>query len=193
MSYNWDCFLWSADEWIVNYSLPPQMTSTKLFSIGHALELYLKAAYSKMTGNVDEAIKFGHNIEKLWDACKNKDPKFLPNYELRTSVISQDILTGPIDKVLSKDDFFHFLKHQELYIVAKHLADLKYFGAPLKTVKGAYAFGYVFTNPLWEDLFVELRQYLGHPEKDKLDVLRHHLEDSNLPVSSTEFLKKIVR
>lgn len=91
------------------------------------------------------------------------------------------------------DDFLHFLKHQELYVVVKHLADLKYFGATLKTVEGAYALRYVFTNPLWEDLFVELRQYLDHPENGKLDVLRHHLQDSNLPVSATEFLKKIVR
>jgi hypothetical protein len=193
MSQNWDCFLWSADEWIVNYSLPPCMIGTKLFSIGHALELYLKAAYSKMTGNVDEAINFRHDIKGLWEACKNKDSKFLPKYELRKSVISQDILGGAIDKVLSRDDFAHFLKHQELYVVAKHLVDLKYFGAPLKSIKGAYSLGFVFTNPLWEDLFVELRQYMGHPEKGKLDVLRHHLEDSNLPVSATEFLKKIVR
>lgn len=62
MSQNWDCFLWSADEWIVNYSLPPNMTGTKLFSIGHALELYLKATYSKMTGDVDEAVRIGHNM-----------------------------------------------------------------------------------------------------------------------------------
>jgi hypothetical protein len=54
-----------------------------------------------------------------------------------------------------------FLENQEIYVVAKYLADLKYFGAPMKQVKGAYAVGVVTLHPRWAELFRAFRKHLG--------------------------------
>ncbi|HKZ55353.1 MAG TPA: hypothetical protein VJ123_07725 [Anaerolineales bacterium] len=162
MPRQWDSFLLAADEWIINYALPPMMLhSVKLFSIGHALELYLKAAYTKLSGNIDEAIEFRHDIPKIWAACKTRDSAFLPQYELREVVLARDLLSVDHYSTLEKPDLMHFLQNQELYVVAKYLADLKYLGAPLKQIEGAYAVGYSFPNPRWIILFRALREYLA--------------------------------
>lgn len=191
MSYEWDSFVIAADEWIIAYSLPPaNLTSVKLFSIGHAVELYLKAAYTKMTGNIKEAIGFGHKIVKIWDDCKKQDPNFLPSYELRHSILKADIFQANLHEQLAKEDFKHYLENQELYIIAKILPDLKYLGAPLKNIKGAWAFGYVFPNPYWIEFFKEIRSYLGY-DKNKLDIISHHLQERDLPIVSSNYLASL--
>jgi hypothetical protein len=193
MPHDWDDFLWSADEWIVNYSLPVmRLTSVKLFSIGHAFELYLKACNSKITGDIERAIKFGHELPRIWKDCKERDRTFLPDYELRDTVLARNLLDHKDYSKLSKDDAIHFLHNQELYVVVKYLADLKYLGAPLKRIKGAYALALFFPNPLWADLFKALRAYLGHPEAGKLDMLQEHISDSQLPQFSVQFLRQII-
>jgi hypothetical protein len=193
MPHDWDDFLWSADEWIVNYSLPVmRLTSVKLFSIGHALELYLKAGNTKITGDIERAIKFGHELPLIWKDCKENDPTFLPDYELRETVLAHNLLDQNGYSKLSKDDAIHFLQNQELYVVVKYLADLKYLGAPLKRIKGAYALAVVFPNPMWADLFRAFRVYLGHPEAGKLDMLQEHISDSQLPQFSVQFLRQII-
>jgi len=193
VAQEWDCFLWAADEWIVNYSLPYQpMVAVKLFSIGHAFELYVKAANAKQTGDVDGAVKFGHNIPKLWADCKRRDGAFLPQFELRPSVLARDLLDVNSYEQLTADDLRHFLENQEIYVIAKYLADLKYFGAPMKQVKGAYAIGMITLHPKWAELFRALRKYLGHPMGSKTDILRHYAERGGLPPSSTAFLQAIL-
>ncbi len=193
MPYEWDSFLIAADQWIINYSLPwVNLSIVKLFSIGHALELYLKAANTKIDGDIDKAIKFGHELEELWIDCKAKDPSFLPGYELRPSVLKRNLLQPASYSSLDKDDQLHFLKYQELYVVMNHLADLKYYGTPLKKVKGESSLSMISFNPLWAELFKELRAYLGHPQKGKLDMIQHHIEEGKLPSISVEFLRQIV-
>lgn len=131
-SRQWNSFLRTADEWIINYSLPfPQLVSVQLFSIGHAFELYLKAANSRLSGSIAAAMKFSHRIDDMWNDCKTRDPDFLPGFELRPSVLKcSDLLGENGDRgELSADDLRHFVKYQPIYIIAKHLADLKYLGA----------------------------------------------------------------
>ena len=194
MAREWDSFLLAADEWIINYSLPPMMLhSVKLFSIGHALELYMKATYTKLSGEIDEAIGFRHDIPGIWAACRGRDPGFLPQYQLRESVLARDLLSVEGYSQLAKDDLLEFLHNQELYVVAKYLGDLKYLGAPLKKIKGAYALGYSFPNPRWISLFGALRGYLGHPSENKADLIRHHIENGDLPVSSVEYLRDLLK
>lgn len=193
MAHEWDAFLRAADEWIISYSLPPAtLNAVKLFSIGHALELYLKAANTKISGDIERAISFGHDIPKIWADCKSRDPTFLSDYELRQSVLSRKLLDVNDYEQLDKDDLVHFLRNQELYIIAKYLADLKYLGAPLKKVKGAFALGYSFPNPLWIGLFRQMRSYLGHPQEGRLDLIRHHLEENDIPSSSTHYLRQFL-
>jgi len=168
------------------------MVAVKLFSIGHAFELYLKAANAKLSGDVDAAVKFGHDIPKLWADCKSRDRSFLPQFELRPSVLARDLLDVKSYERLAPGDFKHFLENQEIYVVAKYLADLKYFGAPMKQVKSAYAIGFVTLHPRWAELFRALRKYLGHPTGSKTDILRHYAESSGLPPSSAAFLQTIL-
>ena len=160
--YDWHAFLWPADEWLVAYAISPSdLASVKLFSIGHALELYLKAAYAKGTGNVKDAIGFGHNIFQLWKACKDLDPNFLPGRELRQAVLdamplSEKYMSGPKHGA----DYEHYMKNQELYLAAKHLKDAKYAGLPAPKGKGLGTFAYIHPNPYWVDFFREFRTYL---------------------------------
>src|SRR3954471_13390180 len=119
MTYEWDCFLWTADEWIISYLQQPLITSpaVKLFSIGHACELYLKAENSKITNNIDHAVGFGHNLEKLWLDSKGKSQSFMPTYELRQSILDRNLLDADDCKNLNPEDLKHFLSYQELYII----------------------------------------------------------------------------
>ncbi len=191
--HEWDCLLSSADEWIVNYSLPySHLTSVKLFSVGHAFELYLKAANTKLSGDIDHAVNFGHHIPKLWADCKRFDPKFLPEFDLRQSVLDLNLLQDFDHSKLKEANFRHYMENQEIYIVAKYLADLKYLGAPLKNVKGAFAFGVIYPNPIWTKLFRSFRKYLGHPSEGKLDLLAYHMENGELPKSSMQLLAEII-
>ena len=185
----------AADEWIINYSLPSRpffSIGVKLFSVGHAFELYLKAANTKITGDIDRAIKFGHNLPKIWRDCEAQDRNFLPGWELRASILARNLFDSKDYDKLDKDDLQQFLKHQEIYVVAKHLMDLKYLGAPLKSIKGAYAMALFFPNPTWAKLLRDFRRYLGHPQKGKLDIIQYHIEQGELPANSLEFLREVV-
>lgn len=186
--HEWHSFLKPADEWFITYSLPPPLVCVKLFAIGHTVELYLKAANTKITGNIERAIKFGHNIKSAWDDCKKQDANFMPSYEIRESVYKADLFSGGY-KTLHEDDLKHYLEHQELYIVAKLLPDLKYVGAPLKSVNDAFALGYIHPNPYWITFLKELRAYIGHPDRDKLDLISLHIGERDLPPQSVRYLK----
>jgi HEPN domain-containing protein len=71
-------YVLDADYFFITYALaclyPLQ---NHLFLIGHAVELYLKAIFIKQTDDEIAAMKFGHNIRGLFDACQNKVPPFL--------------------------------------------------------------------------------------------------------------------
>lgn len=186
--HEWHSFLEAADEWFITYSLPPLLTCVKLFAIGHTVELYLKGANTKFTKDIDRAIKFGHNIKSIWNDCK-KDSKFMPSFEIRDSVFNRDFLSVTEVESLGEADRLHYFRNQEFYIMAKLLPDLKYLGAPLKSVKGAYALGFIYPNPYWIDFLRELRDYIGHPQNNRLDIIAHHLQEGDLPQQSIQYLK----
>ena len=87
----WRRFASTADEFIVAYSTPPVLVPVKLFEIGHAVELYLKASYISMTGDVDKAMTFGHGIARILSACKAIDPSFMARYDLRVETFFADL------------------------------------------------------------------------------------------------------
>jgi len=90
----WDCFLEPADEWFVNYSAVPSLLKTVvLFSVGHAVELYLKAANAKITGDIDRAVRFSHRIADLMKDCREQDANFMPDHTLLESVLASDFLS----------------------------------------------------------------------------------------------------
>ena len=189
--HKWDSFLSAADEWFITYSLPPALPCVKLFTIGHVVELYLKAANTKCTNDIDRAICFGHNIKAIWDDCKKQDSDFLPDYEIKESIFEKDLLSIDTVKTLNKADLTHFLNNQELYIVAKFLPDLKYLGAPLNRVKSAYGIGFIHPNPYWIEFLREIRIIIGHPQESRQDTIANHLQAGDLPGQSVQYLKSL--
>jgi hypothetical protein len=192
--HTWPSFLWTADEFIIAYASAPLLAgAAPLFMIGHAAELYLKAANTKITGDIDRAVGFGHRMKDLWNDCKSKDPLFMPNYELREAVYKEPFLEEDITGLFSQNDAVHYLKNQDFYIVAKHLMDIKYFGAPLKTIKRPYAYSTVFQNPYWIDFFKELRSYLGHPLPGTNDGILNAIEHGEVSLRAQAYLKELYK
>ena len=165
----------------------------QLFVIGHSVELYLKSCYTKLTGNAQKAVRFGHDIAGLWSACKQADHAFMPHYELLSRVLAANVTNfGSVDS-LTKDEQLHFLHHQSFYLVAKHLPDLKYLGAPLKTIKGEYAIGAIYPDDYWVSFIRELRRFLGHPTLGHVDAVRDQLESGNLHHRAILYLSRLYR
>ncbi|MDQ3017647.1 MAG: hypothetical protein M3R25_13135 [Bacteroidota bacterium] len=189
-THKWGSFLHTADEFIIAYaSCTGNTISAPLFLIGHAVELYLKSAYTKQTRDIDAAVNFGHRIYDLWNACKSIDDKFMPQYELRDNVFQCPFLEKDIVKLLSHEDCIHFLENQEFYIVSKYLPDLKYLGAPLKKIKGAYAIPFACHNPYWIKFFKELRSYLEYPGVNSHNWFELSIE-IGVTISTEQYLKE---
>lgn len=188
---NWIRFLDAADQWLISYSLPPALMAVKLFEIGHVVELYLKAANTKMTGDIKRSIKFGHKIKQIWDDCKSRDKAFMPNYEIRQHVYDSDFMHNPWNNLFNQDDFMHFVHNQELYITAKHLPDLKYLGLPPKTMAEPNSMGMVHPSDYWIDFLKELRTYLEYPADNMRDWIRMKIEMKELPYNSALYLNQL--
>ncbi len=194
--HDWHSLAYHGDEWLVGYACtPPGVPSVLIFSVGHALELYLKAAHAKLFGDFDEALGFGHRVKDLWDACKKGDCAFLPNHEIRDAIFSLDFLDQQVFKTLSRDDQLHFIKYQSLYIIAKHLQDLKYLGLPWKTRKkrGTTGMAWVQPDPYWITLFRDLRGYLGYPPHGKADFIKQQMDLGMIPPTAASYLSGLYR
>ena len=193
--YDWHSFAYQGDECLINFACAtPYTPSVNIFIIGHALELYLKAVYAKKFVDINVAIKFGHKIKDLWDKCKQKDPLFLPNYEIRSNIYSKDFFDSNSLSTLAKDDQMHFLKNRNLYIIAKHLKDLKYFGLPWKPARSkGVAIGSIQCDPYWISLFSEIRKYLKYPQPGKADLIEQLLSTEKIPSANAQsFLRGIL-
>ena len=109
------------------------------------------------------------------------------SYEIRDTIFDcNQLFTGDAQHHLGNDDLKHFLHHQELYIVAKLLPDLKYLGAPLKIIKGGYSLSHAHPNPYWIDFIKEIRRYL---DCSRLDIIKYHIEKDLLPPQAAHFLR----
>jgi len=179
--HNWCTWVQAADQWFIAYaSLPHLQPGVPFWCAGHAVELYLKAAVVKGTGDQKKAMSFRHDISDLWKECRKLDPSFLPAYDLRDSILTRDILLlrAPSRmQDLSPDDLQHFFDNEPLYIVAKLQGDLKYF--PLHMHSRPDSPGVLveaWPNMFWLKFVKSLRQYLEFPPPGTRDFIRHLLE-----------------
>ncbi len=191
---NWDNFLDTADQFFISYSIHYYgipLAPVKFFEIGHTVELYLKAAYTKKTGNIDDAVNFGHKLKKIWDACKTLDPSFMPQYVINDSIYYSDFISDN-GASLSSVNCVQYLENQELYVILKHLPDIKYLGAPLRTVKeGQSAWVILSQNPYWISFLKELRHYLGYPLPNHHDWIKTCITQKSIPPSAIEYLTNL--
>lgn len=192
----WRKLLPTADEWFIAYSMPPNFSFVhiRMFLVGHAVEVYLKAAHAKIFGDLRAALAKGHRIDLLLSECQAADHRFMADYRLKPHILRM------LDKLLlldlagiqqlSKGNLDHYGHHQELYMVAKHLPDLKYYGAPWKKLPGSPPLGFVWPNDYWIQFFRELRAYLGYPGAGG-DHIKFQLDDGWLPPESERYLRRL--
>lgn len=194
--YTWTAPFFEADEWFVDYSLPVKLYQIKLFQVGHAIELYLKAVVTKQTGGIAFAITQGHNIKILWDLCK-KDPAFMPEYEIRSSVLDHDLLAPDGTDVYLKlkeneADYKHYQENAELYAVAKAHPHFKYWSTPSNQYPNGFRVpGWLFPNPYWTRFVKGIRSYLGPQPtlySGDIDYIRDIIGLENLPKESRLYL-----
>jgi hypothetical protein len=99
-------------------------------------------------------------------------------------------LHGGLERRLNRDDFLHFLKYQELYLIVRHLPDLKYIGAPLKTANDQLAYAFSFPNEMWAQILQEVRRYLRLTQPSAL--LSEAIDGDWLTPAAGAFLAHIV-
>ena len=183
--------LWNADQFFVSYSVQPLFISVKLFEIGHVVELYVKAALIKFTGNDQLPIKYGHNIKRIW-AEWIKDKFFMPNYEIRDTIFKIDF--GRDDgRLLSPNDRDHYLKNRELYYITKYLPDIKYLGNfnSKYNLDDGWTFTISFQNLYWIDFIKELRRYLNWPNPQGHDWIKSSIIERKIPDDAIAYLQKL--
>lgn len=192
---DWHSLAEHGDQWLVSYAcIPPMNGSASLFSIGHAVELYLKAAHTFNFGDINLAIKNGHDLKSLWFSCKENDALFMPSYQLQEDIFSVDILDFKEIEKLTMPQQLHLLKNFYIYFVFKHLVDLKYLGLPWKTrgkLPSAYAF--IHLDPQWIYFFRDLRSYLNHPSADQEDQLARTIKSNWTPSSAANYLSELYK
>lgn len=189
--HTWHSLADSGDEWLVAYAcIPPAATGASLYSIGHAIELYLKAAHTVKFGDIGTAIGFGHRLWDIWNACRANDSGFMSAYQFRDEVRSIDLLDPAAADGLGVDARTHLIEHQLFYLVLKHLPDLKYFGLPWKTRKPMpSAVGFVHPDSRWIDFVRELRRCIGHPARDRADRVEQLIDSQVLPEVAANYLR----
>ncbi len=188
---SWQDFLDTADQFFISYSSHTALIPVSLFEIGHTIELYLKAANTKITQDIKNARFYRHDIKAIWDACKTLDPTFMPHFELRDSIFNSEFVHDN-GLSLSPDDQIHYFKNQEFYLIAKHLSDIKYLGAPLNSIKKSYySFAILEKNPYWISFLKELRHYLGWPPPGHRDWIMDCITEKRIPASAARYLSNL--
>ena len=65
---DWSAYASEGDHWIIAYVLVSGLMTAQtaaLSIIGHAVELYLKAAHIKLLNDEERAIKHGHRLQDI--------------------------------------------------------------------------------------------------------------------------------
>jgi hypothetical protein len=149
-----------ADDFLIAYAEQSgAATPAMLFTVGHAVELYLKAALVAQNANTDPK-KSRHRVDDMLKTVQGWTPPLLAGYVLRASVPPK-FMAGPVPVAMTADpDYGHYVAHQELYWVANFLADLKYLGASHVKLPLTYAVSAMSRNPVWLLVLIRFRGHL---------------------------------
>lgn len=186
-SGNFAEFMWIADGFFTTYSLmceyAPFLIFGNIFSLGHSVELYLKAVYIYQTGNLQQAFNYAHNIKRLYAKCQNEDYAFMPNFTIQKYNIENNINAD------------HYYENQEFYIIAENLANLKYGGFPKDLKNSRLSFITLRShNPYWIEFVKNIRSYLNYPGEKYIDFIKLFLEtNENMSGNARIFLSQIYK
>jgi hypothetical protein len=173
-SDQWKGFLSDAEDFFFTYLVMSDFSfrCNDLFLIGHSVELYLKAIRIKQTGDVEGTIKKGHSVRTLFELCQNHySNPFMPDFKLKGKYIDlyniqSELFTGKSADNEELANNMHFVEYQEFYLIADHLADLKYFNSKWKTItnwgKRGKCIVSMLPNPFWINFAKEAENYLDN-------------------------------
>ena len=173
----------TADDFLIGYAqLVHAVPPVQLFCVGHAAELYLKAAHLKLNANIN-VTKMSHRVGDMISALQAREPSVLTAYALREAVYNKFIGRLVPMTEIGDPDYEHYIQHQELYFVSQYLADIKYMGTAHKVMPTTFSIMVAPCNPYWLPFFKELRCFLGWPAQgawfDYIDrYLKEHLQNS---------------
>jgi hypothetical protein len=150
---DWQSFALVADEWFSAYlvlsnPIGKDLASPLLFAGGHALEMYLKAAYARNNG-VAAAISKGHNLQALWNYSASL-PGFPLKLKLREHLLRDgELIFGLMSEgsLVKPEDRNHLLRHRSLYRVISSVMDLKYVGSSMKGLPFGLRQGFIYETP----------------------------------------------
>jgi hypothetical protein len=190
----WEEFVFTADEFLAAHVSTPALARATPYLLGHAIELYLKAAYVIHFGagkNLEELkrefqSKFnrGHGLKALWDALKELDG-FMPDHIIREDLYPVPYPDEGIKRGLPEEALSHLGENYEWYFVFRHHNALRY---PLERIES-----YFFSSrgAFWLKFFKDLRGFLGYPGPDKKGHLSQIIRQGFLPADALEYLKLI--
>ncbi len=189
----WQNFAMLGDEFLVGYSrLDSRIVPVSLFTIGHAVELYLKATVLKIAPDFNVR-RLGHKVGDTIQTIRSLDAALLPNYQLRPAVYTKFMNGSLIPMTATADpDYEHFIANQELYWISGHLADLKYLGTIHNTLPTTFSIMVMPCNPYWETFFNELREFLDWPIAGSFhDHVATAIAQPVANTSQTQFLERL--
>ena len=191
----WQNFTMLGDQFIVAYSrLDARTVPVTLFTVGHAVELYLKATILKIDPDFD-IIKLGHRIDKMIDKVNELESNLLIDYSLKESVYRK-FMNGQLVTLeqTSDPDYHHYVSNQELYWISKYLMDLKYLGTIHKTMPETFGIFIRGCNPYWLTFFTRLRAYLDWPVDNQwLDSIKETIASPCIHKEQLEFLTALTK
>lgn len=166
-----------------------------LFSVGHAVELYLKAVVRRISPEIDVST-YRHDVRRLLSDVQEKAAPLLSTYRLKQSAADAWLL-NPIQPIgLGVDaDFDHYSTHSELYWISRYLMDTKYLFASQKgdLAKSPFAFVVMGRNEYWQPFFKELRQFFiagaSARTPDRLELV---VANQAVPLEAREYLRRII-
>jgi hypothetical protein len=189
----WQDFAMLGDEFLVGYSrLDSGIVPVSLFTIGHAVELYLKATVLKIDPSFNVR-RLGHRVGDTIQTIRTLDAALLANYQLRPAVYTKFMNGNLIPMAAAADpDYEHYIANQELYWISRHLADLKYLGTIHNTLPNTFAIMVRPCNPYWLTFFNELRDFLGWPIAGAFDDnVATAIAQPVTNIAQTQFLERL--
>lgn len=168
------------DEWIISYLLNYEPTTFKTvsnFSIAHALECYLKAAFEYKFG-IDEVKKERHDLYSILNKLQNNDNSFLPFLKIDKQLYDLYSIESDsnynLDIKLQKE----IILNDYIFFPLKYITDLKYHR--FIKAKGPKSYGVIFPENRFTPIFNAIRLYVGFEQSGKIDFLKFAIEEKKI-------------
>lgn len=157
---NFEDWIWQGDEWIVSYLSTRRHlrgpSTVHLFSIAHAIELYLKGYITKKY-NLDKAIKKKHNLFSMYKEVQ-VDLNLFP--EITQNEFDSFSLESNRHDDISLVAWKRAAEIEPYLILFKYIVDFKYnykhFRTPIEKIR----YSTKYPELKFTELFFKIREYL---------------------------------